>query len=161
MSNGTSKHLVGVALALALAAAVGCGGSQKSGGAAKQSCATAAANARAQVKAAAIASGEEDAAAMSDQVGPLLERVMAERCAADAWPAAVIDCVATATDKTMEACTDQLTEAQRDAVGAQMDRELNAGAAESVAPGGGAGATGGSGDPCGGGEGADPCGGGE
>ena len=89
------KHLASLALAMAVVAGAGCGGSQKSGGgaaASKQSCATAAANAGAQLrKVAAEAPGGSDAAQMEGPAATL-ERVMTERCTADAWSAAAIDC---------------------------------------------------------------------
>lgn len=143
------KHVASLALALAVVAAAGCGGSQKSSGgsASKQSCATAAANAGALLrKVAAEAPGGSDAAQMEGPAATL-ERVMTERCTADAWSAAAIDCVATATAETMNTCDESLTQAQRDAVGEQMDRELGNGKTEEEAappppPD----------DPCGGGE---------
>lgn len=144
------KHLTSLALAMTLVAAAGCGGSQKSGGGgatSKQSCATAAANAGAQLRAVAAGSPDPGDAAELEPNAVLLERVMAERCAADAWSAAAIDCLATATAEAMATCEQSLTQDQRDAVGQQMEREMGGGGGESESappppPD----------DPCGGGE---------
>lgn len=142
------KHLASLALAMAVVAAAGCGGSQKSGGggaASKQSCATAAANAAAQARSIAAGSPDPGDAAKMEGAATTLERVMAERCAADAWSAAAIDCIATATAQTMDQCEQSLTAAQRDAVGEQMNREMGGGEAEEAPPPP-------PDDPCGGGE---------
>ena len=143
------KHLTSLALAMTLVAAAGCGGSQKSGGGgpapSKHSFPTAAANPRVQVRAIAAGSPDPGDAAKMEGAAATLERVMAERCAADAWSAAAIDCIATATAQTMETCDQSLTQEQRDAVGQQMEREMGGGDS-------GADDAGATGDPCGGGE---------
>ncbi|MBL8626449.1 MAG: hypothetical protein JNK64_34350 [Myxococcales bacterium] len=142
------KHVASLALALAVVAAAGCGGSQKSGGgsSSKQSCATAAANAGAQVRAIAAGSPDPGDAAKLEPNAVIMERVMAERCEADAWSAAAIDCIATATAETMQSCEQSLTQEQRDAVGQQMEREIGGGGETESAP------PPPPDDPCGGGE---------
>ncbi len=144
---GMMKHLASLGLAMATVAAVGCGGSQKSSsaGAATPSCASAAANAGAQLRAVAAASGEAGAAEEAEQAAPLLEKVLAERCAADGWSAELIDGIATADEASMESCKAKMTDAQLEAIGAQMAREGGAPDAEPAPPPP-------PDDPCGGGE---------
>ncbi|MBZ0232439.1 MAG: hypothetical protein K8M05_08935, partial [Deltaproteobacteria bacterium] len=57
---------------------------------------------------------------------PDLVRVLTTRCEADAWPAEAVSCMTAAAnaDSDLERCGNMLTEAQRDAVDDQMDREV-------------------------------------
>jgi hypothetical protein len=61
----------------------------------------------------------------TDQALPVVERVVSERCQADAWEPAVIDCIHKADgEKAFEACIDRLTDAQEQAVEDQIEKEL-------------------------------------
>ena len=53
-----------------------------------------------------------------------IESVMGERCQADAWSAAAIDCMAKATADTMKACGDQLTPAQQQGMAKAMNDQM-------------------------------------
>lgn len=55
---------------------------------------------------------------------PELVRVLTTRCETDAWPEEAVACLTTATGDDLERCGHMLTEAQRDAVDDQMDREV-------------------------------------
>jgi len=93
-----------------------------------------------------------------DKVAPVVERVVAERCQADAWAASVITCINGSDDRTMDECVDQLSDEQEQAVEAQLEKEM-APLLEvegGGGPGGGGGAPTGApppppDDPCGGG----------
>jgi len=54
---------------------------------------------------------------------PELVRVLTTRCESDAWSDEAVACLTTATDNLVR-CAEMLTEAQRDAVDDQMDREV-------------------------------------
>jgi len=136
-----------------LVAAAACGGGSKKSSTPPEPpaspCVAMAAHMRAQVVKAGEA--EQAGADMLAKIGPVVERVVSERCQADAWSAEVIACVNAADDKTMDPCIEKLTDEQEDAIESQLDRELEAvmpkkdGDAESPksappppAPGGGA-----------------------
>lgn len=97
--------LAGLALAFAFVGAAGCGGSQKAKAAARPSCADAGAHAR------ALFMATPDAAA---DVADKVQATLGERCAADAWSADAIACMATASEQDMGACSDKLTAEQKE-----------------------------------------------
>lgn len=147
------KHLT-AGLALALLAA--CGGSQKPKTAAGPTCAAAAANVDQQM----VAAGQQAGGDLSP-IATIARGVFGERCAADAWSKESIACWAGAKPEGFDACNDQLTPAQRDALEAAMKAGIDAmsdedkakmmgGAAEEMAPASAAPPT--PGDPCGGDE---------
>lgn len=114
-----------------LVAAAACGGGSKTPPAPPEPppspCVAMAAHMRAQVLKAGEA--EQAGADLLAKIGPVVERVVSERCQADAWSAEVIACVNAADEKTMDPCIEQLTDEQEQAIESQLDREL-----ESVMP---------------------------
>lgn len=55
---------------------------------------------------------------------PVLTKIYGERCAADGWAPDIIECMRAADVKTFDACAQQLTQMQRDAIEHQFEREL-------------------------------------
>ena len=110
-------------LALALAAA-GCGGAQRADTTPKPSpCAAASTNFAAQLVL-AVANQEEGVKQLATKAAPAVARVMAERCEADAWTPAAIDCVTKADVAAMDGCTKQLTAAQQESFAVAMRAEM-------------------------------------
>ena len=68
---------------------------------------------------------EQAGADMLNKLGPIIERVVSERCQADAWSPEVIACINGADDKTMDPCIDQLTDDQEKALESDIERELD------------------------------------
>lgn len=150
---------LGLACALA---AVGCGGSKKADTTPKVSpCVAAGANVAAQLNA-SVAGQDDTTKHIAGEIAPVMQKVMVERCQADAWSAAAIDCVTKADAVSMDACTKQLTPEQskalEDAMRAEVSKleslpgrmQLEPGATESAPAAAPAGAP--PDDPCGGGE---------
>ena len=136
------KHSM-TSLALALAVMVGgCGGSQKKATTAQDACGGAAASAEASWMAGP--GGESKEAA---DFAPVLRQIIVERCVADAWAPATVDCMAKATGEAFEACANQLTDEQKqhmvEAMQAKLPPDTLGPPAESAPP---------PSDPCGGAE---------
>lgn len=127
-------------LALAVVAG-GCGGSQKTSKAKGPGCGEAAASAEASWMAGP--GGESKEAA---DFAPVLRGIIEERCVADAWAPATVTCMATSTGEAFEACSNQLTDEQKqhmiEAMQAKLPPDAFGAPAESAPPT----------DPCGGGE---------
>lgn len=154
------KTLAGLALALVVWTGAGCGGSQKSGTSpppletAPSPCVGMAKHMADVLR--AVAQQQEGGSDTMAKVAPVVQRVVAERCQADAWSDAVITCINGAGDDTMDGCVDQLTDEQEKAVEAQLEKEMAPLMEEGGGPGGGGGAPTGApppppDDPCGGG----------
>ncbi len=109
-----------------LVAAAACGGGSKTPPTPPEPppspCIAMAAHMRAQVVKAGEA--EQAGADLLAKIAPVVERVVSERCQADAWSAEVIACINAADDKSMDPCIEQLTDAQEQAIESQLDREL-------------------------------------
>lgn len=73
-----------------------------------------------------LKAGQEEQAGddMLAKLGPIIERVVAERCQADAWSPEVIACVNAADDRAMDPCIEQLSDAQEQALEQQIEKEL-------------------------------------
>lgn len=153
------KTLAGLGLAFVVWAGAGCGGSQKSGPApapleAGPSPCVAMAKHMADVLR-EVGQQQEDGGAGLNKVAPVVERVVAERCQADAWATSVIDCINGAGDETMDGCVEGLTDEQEQAVEAQLEKEMAPLMEQDGGAGGGGAPTGAPppppDDPCGGG----------
>ena len=70
-----------------------------------------------------LMAGEEDEI-IGPEHHPVIAKIYAERCAADRWAPDIIECMPAADIKTFDACAQQLTQLQRDAVEHQFEREL-------------------------------------
>jgi len=70
-----------------------------------------------------LMAGQEDEM-IGPEHHPVITRIFGERCAADSWAPATIACMRDADLAHFDACSQQLTEAQRDAVEQQFERDL-------------------------------------
>jgi hypothetical protein len=114
MLAAMSKLFAGVMLSV-VAALAACGGAPAKPTPKAATCADVAASARA-----AWIAGPGSEAPEAAQLAPAIAEVVAERCAADAWAPAAMECLARATDDAFEACGKQLTDAQREALATAM-----------------------------------------
>lgn len=118
-------HKFLAAMGLALAA---CGGGssksstmpEREAAPASSACATMAAH----MKDLIIKMGEQEDPALAARIAPILERVATERCQTDQWDPKVVACVTAADEDGVDTCMEDLTEAQRDAAEAQIEKEL-------------------------------------
>ncbi|MEZ4403083.1 MAG: hypothetical protein R3B06_23875 [Kofleriaceae bacterium] len=156
---------LGIVFAMFIGVGAGCGGSQKAGPQAptQESRCTAATDHMGTWMAATLTAAGETAAAGKV---PDMTAGMYRTCVADVWSDAALTCTTSASsDHEMGACQQHFTQAQLDAIKANIDgimgeatgagMQYKGGEEEDTWEGGGSRG----GDPCG--DGADPCGGGE
>lgn len=121
------RSLAAIGLAFALSSAACGGGPSKSSTMPDRDnspAATACATMAAHMKDLIIKMGEQEDPAMAARIAPILERVATERCQVDQWDPQVVACVTAADEDGVDTCMEQLTEAQRDAAEAQIEKEL-------------------------------------